>query len=266
MKHNPVYDFIFQLGALLLAIIIVHTMYVTVIRPNANTILEQQKAEIQSGKIVELKRSIFIIMKDPEQETCIILTLWCISILGRKFKQAWDERKSLDPRLLEIPPGTSILPGDSRHYARALQALPEAEGQRLLPRTLLTALHRFGATSNIQDVADAIREVCNSEWDRLDSDLSMIRYCTWAVPAIGFLGTVRGIGDALVQAQRAVMGDIVGVTVSLGVAFNATLIALVMCMLIMFLLHQLQMLQERLVLDTQHFCDMNLLPHLQVLR
>ena len=264
MKQTAVSDFLYQIFAVIIAVIIVHTMYVTVIRPNANVILEQQAAEIRSGKIVELKRSIFIIMKDPEQETCITLALWCFAILGRKFKQTWDERKSLKPHLLEVPPGTSILPEDSRKYARALQALPEIEQQRLLPRTLLTALHRFGATRDIQDVADSIREVCNSEWDRLDSDLSMIRYCTWAVPAIGFLGTVRGIGDALVQAQRAVMGDIVGVTVSLGVAFNATLIALVLCMFIMFLLHQLQGLQERLVLDTQHYCDMNLLPHLQV--
>jgi biopolymer transport protein ExbB/TolQ len=113
-------------------------------------------------------------------------------------------------------------------------------------------------------VSDAVREVCDAEWARLDSDLSMIRFCAWVIPAIGFLGTVRGIGDALVQAQRAVMGDIVGVTVSLGVAFNSTLIALLFSMLIMLFLHQLQLMQERLVLDTQHYCDENLLPHLQV--
>ena len=75
---------------------------------------------------------------------------------------------------------------------------------------------------------------------------------------------MRGIGEALGQAHRAVEGDIVGVTVSLGVAFNSTFIALIISIFIMFLMHQLQLMQERLVLDTQHYCDVNLLRHLQI--
>jgi biopolymer transport protein ExbB/TolQ len=92
----------------------------------------------------------------------------------------------------------------------------------------------------------------------------MIRYLIWAIPSIGFIGTVRGIGDALTQAQKAVAGDIIGITDSLGTAFNSTLIALVISILIMFIMHQLQLLQERLVLDTQNYCDVNLIRHLQV--
>jgi biopolymer transport protein ExbB/TolQ len=163
-----------------------------------------------------------------------------------------------------VSEGTSILPEDARKFARPLQALPADQRDYLLPRALLTALQRFGATRSIQDSAGAVRGVCDVESDRLDSELSLVRYIIWAIPSIGFLGTVRGIGDALGQAQRAVEGDIVGVTVSLGVAFNSTLIALVVSMVIMFLLHQLQLLQERLVLDTQNYCDVNLIYHLQV--
>ena len=66
------------------------------------------------------------------------------------------------------------------------------------------------------------------------------------------------------QAHKAVEGDIVGVTVSLGVAFNSTFIALIISIFIMFLMHQLQLMQERLVLDSQNYCDINLIRHLQV--
>ena len=92
----------------------------------------------------------------------------------------------------------------------------------------------------------------------------MVRYIAWAIPSVGFIGTVRGIGDALGQAHKAVEGDIAGVTQSLGVAFNSTFIALVLSIVLMFLLHQLQLVQERLVLDTQDYCDNRLLRHLQV--
>ena len=55
-----------------------------------------------------------------------------------------------------------------------------------------------------------------------------------AIPSIGFIGTVRGIGEALSQAHVAVEGDIAGMTASLGVAFNSTFVALVVSIFLMF--------------------------------
>jgi biopolymer transport protein ExbB/TolQ len=75
---------------------------------------------------------------------------------------------------------------------------------------------------------------------------------------------VRGIGDALGQAYRAVEGDIAGVTASLGVAFNSTFVALVISIVIMFLMHQVQLIQERLVLDVHTYADQRLIRHMQV--
>ena len=91
----------------------------------------------------------------------------------------------------------------------------------------------------------------------------MVRYIAWAIPSIGFIGTVRGIGLALGQAYKAVQGDIFDVTQSLGIAFNSTLIALLISIVLMFLLHQLQLLQERLVCETENYVDQNLIRHMQ---
>jgi biopolymer transport protein ExbB/TolQ len=264
MKHNPVSDFIYQLFALILSLIIVHAVYVTLIRPNADALIERQMELLSAGETAEVPRSIFIVLKDFEQEACFVLALWMMAIIGLKAKVAFHERTLLNQSLLQVTPGTSILPEDVRQYVRPLQALPNDEQEYLLPRALMTALQRFGSTRNVQDVSEAVKEVCETESNRLDSELSMVRYIIWAIPSIGFIGTVRGIGDALGQAHRAVEGDIAGVTASLGVAFNSTFIALVISIVIMFLMHQLQLLQERLVLDTQNYCDVNLLRHMQV--
>ena len=92
----------------------------------------------------------------------------------------------------------------------------------------------------------------------------MIRYLAWAIPSIGFIGTVRGIGRALSLAYQAVEGDITGVTESLGVAFNSTFVALLLSLVLMFLVHQLQLMQERLVLESESYCDDRLIQHLAV--
>jgi biopolymer transport protein ExbB/TolQ len=134
----------------------------------------------------------------------------------------------------------------------------------LLPRALLSGLHRFGSTRNIQDVSSAIHDTCELEFGRLDAELSMVRYVAWAIPAIGFVGTVRGIGESLQQAHKAVEGDVSGVVAGLGIAFNSTLVALGLSILVMFLLHQIQLRQERAVLNVEGYLDENVVRQMMV--
>jgi biopolymer transport protein ExbB/TolQ len=259
MKIKMSSEFIFQIFALLIAVIVVHAAYVGVIRPSADAELQQQ-AELQaSGEDFVPKRGLAVVIRDHEQEACFILLIWALAIMGYKARGTLREQDLLERPLLDIPEGTSLLPEDAREYSRSLEALPAEVQDYLLPRTLLSALQRFATTGSIQAVSDTIRENCEMESDRLDSELSMVRYIAWAIPSIGFIGTVRGIGDALGQAYKAVEGDITGVTVSLGVAFNSTFVALVLSIIIMFCLHQLQLSQERLVLDCQRQSDRRLL-------
>ena len=264
MKKTLPFEFVYQVIALLLAIILVHLVYVTVVRPNADAILLAQEEQAAAGGAYVPDRSLYVVLRDYEQESCFILALWAISIMGLKARNSLRERRMLRQRFIEVTEGMSILPEDTREYARPLQALPEETRANLLPRALLAALQRFASTRNVQDVSTAVRTVCDTESDRLDSELAMVRYIAWAIPSIGFIGTVRGIGDALGQAYQAVEGDIAGVTTSLGVAFNSTFVALVISIFVMFLMHQLQLVQERLVLDTQHYCDDFLIRHMQL--
>jgi biopolymer transport protein ExbB/TolQ len=263
MKRQLPVEFIYQLFSLFVAVILVHAIYVSIIRPNASAILEEQAIQINSNPSYVPERSAYVVVRDFEQETCFILMLWAMSLMGYKALMATREKKVMELDLIPLNQGTSILPEDTREFSRPIQALPEEQQSVLLPRALLTSLHRFRSTRNIQDVSNAVTTICESESDRLDSELSMIRYIAWAIPSIGFLGTVRGIGQALGQAHQAVQGDIAGVTQALGVAFNSTFVALLISIVIMFLLHQLQLTQERLVLDAEDYCDNRLVRHLQ---
>ena len=112
-------------------------------------------------------------------------------------------------------------------------------------------------------MSSSTRDIFESEAERLESELSMIRYISWAIPSIGFIGTVRGIGEALAQADKAVQGDIAGVTQSLGVAFNSTFIALLISIFLMFLVHQLQLMQERLIFDGENYSNEKLIRHMK---
>ena len=249
--------------ALIISIIVVHAFYVAVVRPNAAEVLAQQAIEREQNPDYVTERSTWVLVKDLEQEACFILMFWALAIMGYKMVAILHERRLLDVDLVPIAEGMRILPEDTREFARQVQALPDESQQMVLPRALLNALRRFSSTRNIQDVASSTRTIFETEAERLESELSMIRYISWAIPSIGFIGTVRGIGEALAQADKAVQGDIAGVTQSLGVAFNSTFIALLISIFLMFLVYQLQLLQERLVFDSENYLDDKLIRHMK---
>jgi biopolymer transport protein ExbB/TolQ len=266
MKRLFASEFLFQIFALLLALIVVHTVYVSTVWPRAEAVMKAQQERVAAGDTSSQPQSVWVILKDYEQESEVILFLWCIAIMGYKAARLREERAVFGRVLVQVPAGTSILPEDAREYLRPIQALPAEVRGCLLPRALIAGLGRFAVTHSVQDVSGAVRETCATEGERLDSELSMVRYIAWAIPAIGFIGTVRGIGMALSEAYRAVEGDIAGVTDALGVAFNSTLVALLLSILLMFLVHQLQLAQERLVLGAQSYCEDRLLPYLKLTR
>ena len=262
-KQNIPIEFVYQLFALIIAIIVVHAFYVSIVRPNAAEVIATQAIERAADPDYVTERSTWVLIKDLEQESCFVLMFWALAIMGYKAKAIIDERALLDVELIPIAEGMRILPEDTREFARQVQALPDKGQRMLLPRALLNALRRFNTTRNIQDVSSSSNTIFESEADRLESELSMIRYISWAIPSIGFIGTVRGIGEALAQADKAEQGEISGVTQSLGVAFNSTFIALLISIFLMFLVYQLQLLQERLVYDGQIYVDDKLIRHMK---
>ena len=268
MKQNlPVsLEFIYQIFALIVIVILVHAAYVAIIRPNAAAFLDAQEAAQTAEGTTSSEQSLFVMIKDYEQESCFILMFWALAIMGYKSVATLKHRGLLNLDLIPLAEGVRILPEDALAFSRRIEALPPSQRESLLPRTLLAALHRFGSTRNIQDVANAMHASCDTEGERLDAELAMIRYIAWAIPSVGFIGTVRGIGQALGNAHKAVQGDILEVTRSLGVAFNSTLVALLISIVLMFLLYQLQLLQERYILDTEAYCEERLTRRLHTRR
>lgn len=265
--HWVLDDAVYSISALLLSVIIVHSIWTLIIRPRAEAVLAQ-RVEITNTSNVKTQvlqlRSIYVILKDHEQELCVTLMLWSLFLIGR---QAYDTRKSrklLDRDYVKLGESQVVLPEDARVYSRPLEALPPEEQQGFLPRLLMVAYNRFGATRSVQDAAEAVRVECEFETASMDTKLSMVRFTAWAIPAVGFVGTVRGIGAALQEAQGAMGGDISGVTMGLGITFNATLTALVSCIVVMFWMHQLQQYQDRLVLDSRTYVDRQLLRKMRV--
>ena len=101
MKKNTIpVEFVFQLFALIIAIIIVHAFYVSVVRPNATKVIAEQNLEASQNPDFVRERSTWVLIKDMEQEACIVLMFWALAIMGYKAKEILRERELLDVDLI----------------------------------------------------------------------------------------------------------------------------------------------------------------------
>jgi len=233
------------------SIIVVHLIYVGYIWPESTQVIEAARAAGQSAP-----RDLVVILKDWEQEICIIMMLWGTFMILDKCYAILKDRYLFNVDLLE---GAAEDEGDLVTMLNTLEKLPERIRTTPLVRTLAASLRRFLITEDVQNTSETIDANVEALAVKQEAENSMIRYLIWAIPAIGFIGTVRGIGQALSQADQALAGDIAGMTESLGVAFNSTFVALLISVVLMFLLHQLQRLQDSMVTDTQEYCESFLL-------
>lgn len=263
---------IFTLG-LLASFIFVGTLYGLIIRPGANKAALANSFGVEAGSSYA---NLFIILKDYEQQICLSLLLWGLMIIAYKFVLLHFEAKTLgrfapESEGLDSEPEVDLLGGAEsipRKRAGDLSKEVDAKTQsldlrdKILPYVMARGLERYNITGSVPEATETIMGRLEVAAEQQESELSMLRYLVWAIPSIGFIGTVRGIGVALQRADEALQGDISGVTSALGVAFNSTLVALFISIILMLLIHLLQSGQEGLILRLQTFCREQLLDKL----
>src|SRR6266478_3253675 len=100
------------------------------------------------------------------------------------------------------------------------------------------SLSKYATSRSGRDVSETVRTQADVDLGRLVSSMATVHYLAWAIPAIGFLGTVRGLATSLTMGGRT--EEEIGVFISnatnhLNVAFDCTLVALALSLVLMFL-------------------------------
>lgn len=94
----------------------------------------------------------------------------------------------------------------------------------------------------------------------LESEQSYIRYVIWAIPSVGFIGTVLGIAASLGFAGEASSPEGIGkVTEMLAVAFDTTLVSLILGIILMYVVHYIQKKQDELFVRINTYLIENLI-------
>ena len=143
-------------------------------------------------------------------------------------------------------------------------------------RRVRRTLRHLKAIPKKEEITSILNYQAEIDHNRMQSGFTLLNIFIWAIPILGFIGTVFGIGqsisefsefirssnrDDLTLQVRSALG---GVTSGLSVAFSTTFIALVGVIPIMMLSSSLRKRENDLLISIEEYCLEDLLPNLHV--
>ncbi len=216
--------------------------------------------------------------------TIVAFTIWTAVFLSLKAVKLWREGRILRLDLLPRGLGELITPDNAKKFLHELRlqrsATSELYWSHPLVRRIDSALKHFRARRRVSEVVDRLNKQSESDWMAVEGSFTVVKAVVWAIPILGFIGTVLGLGEAvggfsgaLDQAGSADEGNYAlalaqikaalgGVTSGLGEAFDTTLVALVASLLIMLPMTALQKREEELLAKVEDYCDESLIRRL----
>jgi len=194
---------------------------------------------------------------------------WAAAICYLKMLKLKHQRQAM---LLDVLPrglGEQINVQNVGTFIDHVYGLPERLRDSLMVNRIRKALEFFESRQNVADVSSLMGSQSAIDGSRIMGSYILIRAFLWAIPLLGFIGTVIGLSHAIsgmsfsnVEDVSKIVGSINNVTSGLGTAFDATLLGLVFAVVLNFPLNSLAKHEEEALNDIDAFCNEVLLPRL----
>lgn len=196
----------------------------------------------------------------------VFLACWAIAILVLKYFMRRQQEQAFANRvLLQLPERITV-----REAASLIEQIEQASDhprRSFLLHRVVRALAHFQYSGSRSEVASLLGSQSEIDGTVVNSSYTMLRVFIWAIPILGFIGTVVGLGEALAGFKDLndidrLQEQLLPITGGLGGAFQATFIALFCSILIMFPTSTAQRTELRLLTWVEDFCNEQLLRRL----
>jgi hypothetical protein len=194
---------------------------------------------------------------------------WAMTICYLKLRKLKHQRAAMLLDVLPMELGKDINRDNVGTFIDHIYRLPVNLRDSLMVNRIRKSLEFFEVRQNVSHVSAMMTSQSAIDGSRIMGSYIVVRAFLWAIPLLGFIGTVVGLSHAIsgmsfgdVEDISAVMGSINNVTSGLGTAFDATLLGLVFAVALNFPLNSLAKHEEEALNDIDAFCNEVLLPRL----
>ncbi|MDA7520058.1 MotA/TolQ/ExbB proton channel family protein, partial [Akkermansiaceae bacterium] len=194
------------------------------------------------------------------------LFCWGLVMLAMKWKKNKSQERAILLNLFPEHLGREIHVGNVGTFIDNVYHVPIKLRDSLMVNRIRKALELFESRVNNQEVADFLNTQSDIDANRSSSSYSLVKVFLWAIPILGFIGTVIGLSVAVGSLAMGDASDpeslkesINSLTGGLGTAFDTTLLGLILSILMSFPLALVQKKEDETLTMIDSFCVEKLL-------
>jgi biopolymer transport protein ExbB/TolQ len=166
-----------------------------------------------------------------------VLMFGCaLAAFAGKYWRSRIEHRALKLQVLPAWDGRPVPVSEAVDMLCAVQQFPVRIQRTLIARRISAVLQYVARRNTANGLDDHLRTLSDNDALTLESSYSLTRFITWAIPILGFLGTVLGITEAIAGVTPEVLEQsLSSVTDGLALAFDSTALGLGLTMAAMFI-------------------------------
>lgn len=203
----------------------------------------------------------------------VFLGCWALAILLIKIQKLHVQRKVLELKILPDDPAFVLTCATARNILEKINLLVSNPKDFVLLDRIQRALVNLKNLGNVSAVAECLNTQAQNDDDYLSSSYTILKGFIWAIPVLGFVGTVLGLAEAIggfgavvnkgVNDPKELISALGNVTGGLSTAFETTLIALVMALIIQLMMTWILNREELFLDECSDYCHRNLLSRIK---
>lgn len=204
----------------------------------------------------------------------VFLTAWSLAILLVKWLKLRVQRDALEVKIIPEGPDFVLTPLTADDILKRIYVIADNPKRFVLLNRITRALSNLRNIGRVSDVDDILRSQAENDENYVESTYTLVRGFIWAIPVLGFIGTVIGLSYAIggfgaVLTSASEIGELrnalQGVTGGLAVAFETTLIGLVAAVFIQLLLTALRRQEEAFLDECMDYCHSHIVTRLRTI-
>jgi len=204
---------------------------------------------------------------------CTLLFFWAIVMLFFKGRKINFQAKALDLPCVPQEPDFFLNEQTAKPILESLFEIVDHPRHFILFKRIEVGLSSLQNIGEVRDVAAIVKNQADNDEAQIASSYTIPGAIVWAIPILGFIGTVLGLSKAIGEFAGALnSGDnlasikenLSGVTSGLATAFETTLVALIFALIVQLYLNFLQAKESKLLDECNEYCHQNIIAKLRL--
>ena len=203
----------------------------------------------------------------------VFLGFWTAFILLIKQKKVRHQRTTLGYSILPSTRDFVLTPLTVDVVLKNIHEIAENPRDFVLYHRIILTLSNLRNIGKVSDVDNLLRSQAEQDENTMETSYTMLNGFLWAIPILGFIGTVLGLSSAIgnfgsVLTTEADLSQLIPtlklVTGGLSTAFETTLIALVIALFLQLYATGVKKSEEEFLDECSEYCSANIVSRLRM--